>query len=250
MDPQFGSYGQSSSHGKYTDVESQEEVPLVPGLSKLDNTLRWGFIRKVYGIISAQLVLTAVVAAIIMFNHPVRSFVTGSLAFQIVVAILPLIGLIPLYIYQRNHPTNLILLGLWTACLSIGVGTACTLYQPFIVLEAVVLTASIVVGLTAYTFYAARKGANFSYMQPLLFNCLLALVIWSFFQLFFPPGPVQQTIFGLLGAILFSAYIVLDTDNLIQRYDLDQYIWAAVSLYLDILNLFLKVLQLMGNRRD
>ncbi len=52
---------------------------------------------------------------------------------------------------------------LQTACLSIGVGTACTLYQPFIVLEAVVLTASIVVGLTAYTFYAARKGANFRY---------------------------------------------------------------------------------------
>ena len=55
---------------------------------------------------------------------------------------------------------------LQTACLSIGVGTACTLYQPFIVLEAVVLTASIVVGLTAYTFYAARKGANFKCATP------------------------------------------------------------------------------------
>jgi len=35
----------------------------VPGLSKLDNALRWGFIKKVYGILSAQLLLSACVAA-------------------------------------------------------------------------------------------------------------------------------------------------------------------------------------------
>lgn len=34
--------------------------------------------------------------------------------------------------------------------------------------------------------------------------------------MFLPPGPIQSTIFSLLGAILFSAYIVYDTDNLIQ----------------------------------
>ena len=45
------------------DPEAQEEVPLVPGMGKLDNALRWGFIKKVYGIMSTQLALTAVVAA-------------------------------------------------------------------------------------------------------------------------------------------------------------------------------------------
>lgn len=45
----------------------------------------------------------------------------------------------------------------------------------------------------------------------------MALLVWSVFQIFLPPGPVQNTIFSLLGSILFSAYIVYDTDNLIQR---------------------------------
>ena len=45
----------------------------------------------------------------------------------------------------------------------------------------------------------------------------MALLVWTVFQIFFPPGPVQNTIFSLLGSILFSAYIVYDTDNLIQR---------------------------------
>ena len=47
-----------------------------------------------------------------------------------------------------------------------------------------------------------------------------------------------------------AGYIVYDTHNLVQRYELDQYIWAAVHLYLDIINLFLKMLQLLnGGRR-
>ena len=106
-------------------------MPLVPGLSKLDNALRWGFIKKVYGILSAQLLLSACVAAgarrararrrlgsarcpllvlcrllrvadgvcalasVIMFNAPVQRFVMGSLAFQLTFAILPLVGARP-----------------------------------------------------------------------------------------------------------------------------------------------------------
>lgn len=56
-----------------------------------------------------------------------------------------------------------------------------------------------------------------SFLGPMLFGCLMALLVWSVFQIFLPPGPVQNTIFSLLGSILFSAYIVYDTDNLIQR---------------------------------
>ena len=52
---------------------------------------------------------------------------------------------------------------LQTALLSVSVGTTCTFYQPLIVLEALALTAAIVVALTVYTFNAARKGANFRY---------------------------------------------------------------------------------------
>jgi FtsH-binding integral membrane protein len=46
----------------------------------------------VYGIISAQLVLTALVAGTILAVEPVRNFVTHSLAFQLTCAILPLVG--------------------------------------------------------------------------------------------------------------------------------------------------------------
>ena len=47
---------------------------------------------QVYGIVSAQLILTAIVAGIIYAVPPVRGFVTTSLAFQLTFAILPLAG--------------------------------------------------------------------------------------------------------------------------------------------------------------
>lgn len=57
-------------------------------------------------------------------------------------------------------------------------------------------------------------------------------------QIFFPLGRISVMIYGCLAAVIFCGYIVYDTDNLIKRYTYDQYIWAAVSLYLDIINLF------------
>ncbi len=47
---------------------------------------------------------------------------------------------------------------LQTACLSVGVGKACTAAAPGIILEALVITGAIVAGLTVYAFRAARKG--------------------------------------------------------------------------------------------
>lgn len=73
-------------------MESLEDVPLVPGIGKTENMLRWGFIKKVYGIIACQLLLTAIVAGIIYTVQPVQNFVLGSVAFQITFAVLPLIG--------------------------------------------------------------------------------------------------------------------------------------------------------------
>jgi protein lifeguard len=52
-------------------------------------------------------------------------------------------------------------------------------------------------------------------------------------------------IYGGLASLIFCGYIIYDTDNIIKRYTYDEYIWAAVALYLDIINLFLALLDLL-----
>jgi protein lifeguard len=60
-----------------------------------------------------------------------------------------------------------------------------------------------------------------------------------------PPDPFVQTVYAALGAFLFSAYLVYDIQLVMggKRVEIstDEYIIAALMIYLDIINLFLCV---------
>lgn len=205
---------------------------------------------QVYGIVSIQLLLTTIVAATVMNVPRLHHMLAQSLAVNILLMVLSIVLMIPLFVYKDQHPLNLALLGLWTAVMSTTVGVACSFYQPAIVLEALALTTTVVLALTAYSFWATARGVDFSPMIPLLGASLWVLIIWGLIQMFWRPGPVASTVFALLGALVFAAYLVLDTQLLVTRLGLDDYIWGSVMLYLDILNLFLYILRLLGERRD
>ncbi|XP_078446635.1 bax inhibitor-1 family protein [Wolffia australiana] len=235
-------FGYSRAEKGDFDLESGG---LYPGISLGDSVLRWAFIRKVYGILAAQIVLTTIVSAVTVLYSPVNDLLRGSPGLVLAFAVLQLVLLFPLYHYQQRHPLNLFLLGIFTLCLSVTVGVACANTQGKIVLQALVITSGVVLSLTGYTFWAAKKGKDFSFLGPALFASLLVLVLTSFIQIFFPFGSTGTAIFGAIGALIFSAYIIYDTDNLIKRFTYDQYIWASVTLYLDIINLFLFIMDLL-----
>ncbi|GMH18802.1 hypothetical protein Nepgr_020643 [Nepenthes gracilis] len=222
-----------------------EEGTLYPGLSYGDNQLRWGFIRKVYGILSAQIVLTTLVSLVTVLYSPINETLRGNSGLLLFFAFAPFVLLWPLYIYQQKHPHNLIFLGLFTTCLSLTVGLTCANIEGRIVLEALILTSAVVSSLTGYTFWASKNGKDFSFLQPILFSSLIVLILTGFIQAFFPLGSTSAAIYGAFGAIVFSGYIIFDTENLIKRFTYDEYIWASVTLYLDILNLFLSILRML-----
>lgn len=235
--------------GKGIDLEAGEGG-LYPGIGLGENQLRWGFIRKVYGILTAQIVLTTLVSAVTVLYAPVNETLQGSSGLMLALAILPFVLLIPLYRYQQKHPLNLVFLGLFTVCLSLTVGVACANTEGRIVLQALFLTSAVVVSLTAYTFWASKKGHDFNFLGPMLFCALIILVLTGLIQMFFPFGSTGVAIYSAIGALIFCGYLVYDTDNLIKRFTYDEYIWASVILYLDILNLFLTILRLLRSSEN
>ncbi|KAG1358616.1 putative protein LIFEGUARD 1 [Cocos nucifera] len=184
--------------GKEGDIESgagADGGSLYPKMTE-DSRLRWAFIRKVYSILTAQFLFTAGVAAAITFIRPIPAFVLS------------------------NTPAS------WAAYFGI-------LLSPLIgraVLQAVILTATILVALTIYTFWAIRRGRDFTFLYPFLFSCLLVLLMFLIIQLFCPLTKIAMAIYGCVASIVFSAFIVYDTNNLIKCYSYDQYICAAISL--------------------
>ena len=53
-----------------------------------------------------------------------------------------------------------------------------------IVLEALILTSAVVASLTGYTFWASKKGKDFSYLGPILFTSLFTLFLAGFIQVY------------------------------------------------------------------
>ncbi|XP_057538858.1 protein LIFEGUARD 4-like [Amaranthus tricolor] len=230
--------------GAAGDIETGQLYP-----NMMENAqFRWAFIRKVYVIIAIQMILTAIVASVVVFVRPISHYLISTpsgLAIYIVILISPIIIMCPLYAYMKRHPINFILLGLFTVAIAFGVGMTCAFVKGRIVLEALVLTSVVVVSLTLYTFWAAKRGQDFSFLGPFLFAGLMVLMVFMLIQIFIPLGKLSLMIYGCIAAILFSAYIVYDTANLIKRYSYDEYIPAAVSLYLDIINLFVALMAIL-----
>ncbi|XP_073156125.1 BI1-like protein [Henckelia pumila] len=237
------SSGDSGMKGGGVDLEAGEM--LYPGIGYGENQLRWGFIRKVYGILAAQIVLTTAISAVTVLYAPINDLLRGNSALLLFLLFTPFVLLWPLFVYQQKHPLNFIFLGLFTASLSVTVGVSCANTEGRIVLEALILTSAVVSALTGYTFWASKKGKDFSFMGPILFTSLFVLVLTGFIQMFFPFGSTSVAIYSAMGAIIFSGYIVYDTHNLIKRFTYDEYIWASVTLYLDVLNLFLTILRML-----
>ncbi|KAJ6773837.1 PROTEIN LIFEGUARD 3 [Salix purpurea] len=152
-----------------TDVEVGAR-PLYPMM--LENPqLRWAFIRKVYSILSFQLLLTIAVAAVVVSFRPIAVFfsTTGAgLGVYILLILMPFFTLLPLYYYHQKHPVNYILLGIFTICLAFAVGLTCAYTEGKLILESVILTTVVFVSLTLYTFWAARRGHDFNFLGPLL----------------------------------------------------------------------------------
>ncbi|KMS97774.1 hypothetical protein BVRB_5g124070 [Beta vulgaris subsp. vulgaris] len=227
-----------------SDIETGQ---LYPNMEE-NPQFRWAFIRKVYVIIAIQMVLTAAIAAVVIFVRPISHYLVSTpsgLGIYIVILISPIIIMCPLYAYAKRHPINFVLLGLFTIAIAFGVGMTCAFVKGKVVLEALILTCVVVVSLTIYTFLAAKRGVDFSFLGPFLFAGMMVLMVFMLIQIFIPLGKISLMIYGCIAAILFSAYIVYDTFNLIKNYSYDEYIPAAINLYLDIINLFLALLALL-----
>ncbi|KZV25951.1 hypothetical protein F511_08896 [Dorcoceras hygrometricum] len=209
-------------YGK-SDVELGHAGQLYPGMME-NPQMRWGFIRKVYSILCMQLLLAFGVSLAMFLVHPVREFMRTSNGLYVMIAaiILTFVFLIMMFCFSKRHPWDYVILFLFTIALSVMIGAACIQNKGEDVLVSAGLTLVVTLGLTIFTFVAAKRG------------------------IVFPMGSLRAQVIGCIGVLVYSGYIIYDTDNLIKRFSYDEYMEAAMCLFLDIINLFLSLLLSMG----
>ena len=166
--------------------------------------IRMGFLRKVYGLLAAQLSLTTLIAAVCMFTPQLKEGIQAYPVILLLSFILSMGLLLALHIKRRETPINFILLAAFTVVEALTVGVVVSMYDVAVVLQAFFLTAAVVVALTAYTFQTKR---DFSGWGAALFAGLWILILGGFMQIFLG-GKVTDLAMALGGALLFSMFII------------------------------------------
>ena len=148
---------------------------------------------------------------------------------------------------RKSYPTNLLFLSTFTALEAYSISVIVSFYNSKIVLEALILTLGIFLALT---LFACQTKYDFTSWMPYLFGSLWALILFGFMAAFFPHNSITELIYGGLGALIFSGYILVDTQLVMRHYQVEEEIAAAISLYLDIINLFLSILRILNSQQN
>ncbi|KAI8047073.1 Bax inhibitor family protein [Gilbertella persicaria] len=207
--------------------------------------VRMQFVRKVYSILTVQILGTTIVSSIYMFNEGIKQWVQTN-PWMIFLSLFCSLGVLFALMWKsRSTPLNYYLLALFTLSESHLVGTITSFYDKMIVLEALIITLGVFFGLTLFTL---QSKWDFSGMGPMLLVGIWTIFVGGMLLPFFPGMDVPLAIGG---AIIFSGYIVFDTYLIFNRYSPEDYIMASTSLYLDMINLFLRILQILNaSQRD
>jgi len=110
------------------------------------------------------------------------------------------------------------------------------------VLPAAITTLGVFLGLTTYVFVTKK---DFSWLGGILFTVLFGMIAVGICAMLF--GFELGLLWNLLGALLFSGYILYDTSNVLHHNRTDKPLPAAIELFVDVVLLFWYILALFNS---
>ncbi|XP_052002626.1 protein lifeguard 1-like, partial [Xyrauchen texanus] len=211
-----------------------------------DKTIRRVFIRKVFAVLSLQLAVTCGFVALFTFEPHTKKFVQDNkwpYRISYAVFIVPYFIIISCGEFRRKHPWNLIALSILTLAMSYMIGVISSSYKTDVVLMAVGIT--VVVCFTVVVFSLQTKY-DFTSCYGVLFVCTIVLIVFGI-MCSFMHNRIMILVYISVGVVVFTSYLAVDIQILLGNKMLslspEEYIFAALNLYLDIILIFLKILK-------
>ena len=204
-------------------------------------------VRRTYSLVFASVLVTIAGAAYAMSSPRMMEAV---LQHRFLMALCVFVPLILAQVSRNAFPQNIGFVFLFTFAEGLYVAPFIAMaeqHNPGIASQAGLLTFTAFGALTMYSFLSRR---DFSAWGSFLFVGLIVLILTSVLNMFFGSAAGYTWIAGI-GVLLFSGLLVFDTWRLRNVFGPDDYVLAAVSIYLDLLNMFLFILSLLsGNRKN
>ncbi|MGY8906577.1 Bax inhibitor-1/YccA family protein [Candidatus Njordibacter sp. Uisw_056] len=195
-------------------------------------------LRNTYALLSMTLIFSAVMATMAISSN--------AAPVNFIVQLVVLFGTLYALNKLKNSVWSIPLVFFFTGFLGYSTGPIVNFYLGManggdIVATALSMTGITFLGLSAY---AVSSRKDFSFMGGFLMIGLILVIVASLANIFFAI-PALSLAISAVGVLVFSGFILYDTSRMVNGGETN-YVMMTVSLYLNILNLFLMLLHLTG----
>ena len=147
----------------------------------------------------------------------------------------------------RKSPSKYIIYSLFVLAVSYSLGITSLYIRGDILYISIIVTTGTTTSLILYSFISTTDFTEYYTYVVAIFMCLIFIGIVN---IFFNNTIIQIIISGG-GALIFACFIVFDMQMILgqkhikYKYSVDDFILAAMSLYLDVINMFLYIIQFL-----
>ncbi len=219
-------------------------LPVTSGLVRT-GVERAQLVRRTYSLVFVSVLVTVVGATYALSNAVIMNAVTDHPWYSMAAVF------IPLFVAQgarKQFPLNIAMVLLFAFAMGVLIGPSMFYYgrmEPRVITQAAGITVGAFGILTLYAFVSRR---DFSAWGSFFIVGLWVLIATSVLNIFF--GNASSSLWLAGGTVLiFSGLLVFDTWRLRNVYGPEEYVVAALRIYLDLLNMFLAILRILGGGR-
>jgi modulator of FtsH protease len=195
-------------------------------------------LRNTYALLSMTLIFSAIMATV--------AIASNAAPVNFIIQLVVMFGTLFALQKYKNSAMSIPLVFFFTGFLGYTTGPIVNFYLGManggdIVMTALSMTGITFLGLSAY---AVSSRKDFTFMGGFLMIGLILVIIASLANIFFAI-PALSLAISAVGVLVFSGFILYDTSRMVNGGETN-YVMMTVSLYLNILNLFLMLLHLTG----
>lgn len=237
-----------------SDFNTMRATSAAGRAARIDEGLR-AHMNKVYGLMSIAMLITGAVAFGVGTNDQLVMAIFGTpLKWVVMFAPLAVVFAFSAMLHKMSTSTaQMVFLG-YSALMGLSLSFIFRAYTGISIAQTFLVTAIAFASLSLYGYTTKR---NLTAMGSFLMMGVVGLIIASIVNIFVASSALQFAI-SVIGVLVFAGLTAYDTQNIKNTYlqlvnsDSDflgkAAIIGALQLYMDFLNLFLFLLQFLGNR--
>ena len=211
--------------------------------------------NKVYGLMAVAMVITGLVSYAVGTSNLVYVIQGTWLKWVVMLAPLGIVFMFSAKIHSMSVGTAQLVFWVFAALIGLSISYIFLVFTQLSIAQTFFTTA---VAFGALSLYGYTTKRDLTAMGSFLFIGLVGLIVASIAN-WFLQSPVMHLAISAIGVLIFAGLTAYDTQNIKNTYLQfrtaygEEYaekmgIMGALSLYLNFLNMFMFLLQFMGNR--